>query len=281
MILSNYHSHTHYCDGTDSPETYVKKALELGLKAYGFSSHAPIPYPVVKWCMKMDRRRDYVHEIRQLQTKYAGEIELYCSMEVDFIPDEMGCSAPWIKELGLDYTISSVHFVGFEEAGVPWEIDGTHEGFKRGLTQLFGGDVNKAVTRYFEITRTMLEKDCPSVLGHMDKIKMHNSDFRYFEEDESWYRNQVMETLELARSKQVLIEVNTRGIYKKKTTEPYPSPWILKEMKKLGIQVVVNSDGHHPTELIACFEQAYAHLRQAGYTESFHFLNGEWKAEGI
>lgn len=281
MIRSNYHSHTNYCDGTDSPEKYVEKALELGLKAYGFSSHAPTPYPVVKWCMKMDRRWDYINEIKRLKDIYKDRINLYCSMEIDFIPRKMGCSAPWIKELGLDYTVGSIHFVSFEEEGIPWEIDGTHEVFMRGLRSVFGGDIKKAVTHYFDLTREMIDHDCPDILGHMDKIKMHNTDFRYFDETEPWYRKQIMETLSLAKSKQLIVEVNTRGIYKKKTTDTYPSVGILKEMKKMGIPVVVNSDSHHPEEITNCFDVAYSLLKAAGYKETFHFLNGKWIAEEI
>ena len=35
----------------------------------------------------------------------------------------------------------------------------------------------------------------PDIIGHFDKIKMHNQD-RYFSEDEPWYRDLVMELLD-------------------------------------------------------------------------------------
>jgi len=35
------------------------------------------------------------------------------------------------------------------------------------------------------------------VVGHMDKIKMHNSAKPYFSEEDPWYRAQVEETLDL------------------------------------------------------------------------------------
>ena len=281
MILSNYHSHTHYCDGTDAPEVYVLKALELGLSAYGFSSHAPIPYPIVKWCMNMEKRKEYCKEIAELKQKYEGQIQLYCGMEVDYIPDEMGVSREWIKELNLDYTVGSIHFVNFEEPNVPWEIDGTHEVFKRGLAKLFGNNIKLAVEAYYTLTKRMILEDKPTILGHMDKIKMHNSVYPYFQEDDSWYRSLVMDTLDLVSRQDVMVEVNTRGIYKKKTVEPYPSLWILKEIKRLGIPVVLNSDGHHPNEIVGSYDLASEFLIQAGIKETWHLLENKWSPQSI
>ena len=43
-MYTNYHGHCHYCDGQEPPEAYVRAALEQGMRSYGFSSHAPLPY---------------------------------------------------------------------------------------------------------------------------------------------------------------------------------------------------------------------------------------------
>ncbi len=265
--MTTFHSHTHYCDGTHPPEVYVQKAIELGLKQYGFSSHAPLNYDI-KWCMPMSRRFEYVNEIRALKEKYAAQIDIYCGMEVDFIPNEAGTQAPWIKELGLDYSVGSVHLVGFENAETPWEIDGPHEVFKRGLKTVFDNDIQAAVIRYFQLTRQMLVEDKPTILGHLDKIKMHNTTLEYFKEDEKWYKDAMMETLEVASKTGIIIELNTRGIYKKKTHDTYPSNWVVKEMASLKIPVIVNSDCHHPSEMILGYDVAFENLKSAGITET-------------
>ena len=43
MQLANHHAHSHFSDGIKGPEVYLKRAIEEGLKVYGFSDHAPIP----------------------------------------------------------------------------------------------------------------------------------------------------------------------------------------------------------------------------------------------
>ena len=41
--LQNLHTHTTYCDGKNTAEEMVQKAIELGFRSLGFSGHAPMP----------------------------------------------------------------------------------------------------------------------------------------------------------------------------------------------------------------------------------------------
>ena len=58
---SNYHSHSLYCDGRAGMEDFVRFALSSGFTSYGFSSHAPLPFPTA-WTMEWDRMDDYLAE---------------------------------------------------------------------------------------------------------------------------------------------------------------------------------------------------------------------------
>ena len=44
MIPCNYHTHTCFCDGKDTPEEMVLEAIRLGCKALGFSGHSHTPF---------------------------------------------------------------------------------------------------------------------------------------------------------------------------------------------------------------------------------------------
>ena len=44
MPLSNYHTHTAYCDGKDTPRALVEEAVRLGCPALGFSGHSYTAY---------------------------------------------------------------------------------------------------------------------------------------------------------------------------------------------------------------------------------------------
>ena len=69
--LTNYHSHSLYCDGRAGMEDFVRFALSEGFTSYGFSSHAPLPFglfpitcviksPVISARKKMTSRKQGV-----------------------------------------------------------------------------------------------------------------------------------------------------------------------------------------------------------------------------
>ena len=55
----------------------------------------------------------------------------------------------------------------------------------------------------------MITKVKPNIVGHFDKVKMHNKD-RYFKEDETWYRDLVIQTIDLMKEEDLICEVNAR-----------------------------------------------------------------------
>ena len=65
MQLSNYHSHCTFCDGRSIPEDFVRFAITHGFRAYGFSSHSPLPFETF-WNMSKDDMPEYLQEIKRL-----------------------------------------------------------------------------------------------------------------------------------------------------------------------------------------------------------------------
>lgn len=277
MPWTNYHSHSHFCDGKYSLEEHVKEAISQKMPAFGFSSHVPVQFPSV-WNMPMSRLSDYLNQSRLLKEQYQEQIQLYTSFEIDFIPEVIGPSTDYVKAANIDYTLGSVHYVDAFEDGHHWEIDGSHQLFLKGVEEIFKGDVERAVRRYFQLTRQMVQEDCPEVIGHLDKIKMQNEDGSLFSETSPWYQEEIEETLLLIAEKGAIVEVNTRGLYKKATEEPYPSKWILERMKELNIPIMLNSDSHHPRELTMAFEETAKTLLDIGFSELYIFYDDKWQS---
>jgi histidinol-phosphatase (PHP family) len=293
VIKTNYHSHSHYCDGKGTLEQQVQGAIAQGLRAFGFSSHCPVPFEN-KWSMKAERLGDYLAETKALKVKYEGQIELYTGLEVDFLPRISSLSSPQLergtpfplegKGLGigvknfpmLDYCVGSVHYVGLNQFGQPWEIDGSSVEFLDCLDTLYGGDIRVVIQKYYSIIRQMIETDPPQIMGHLDKIKMHNAARSLFEESESWYVEEVEQTLQTIAASGIIVEINTRGNYKR-DLDLYPSPWIIKRMKELQIPICINSDSHRPEEITASFPLAFDTARAAGYTHQRILLEGKWQ----
>jgi histidinol-phosphatase (PHP family) len=270
IMWANFHTHSHYCDGKGALRDYLDSAIKAGIKHIGFSSHAPVPFSC-KWCIKEEELAVYLAEIESLRAIYP-EPEIYKGLEIDYIP---GIISPRAFTTMLDYTIGSIHFVD-SFAGQPWEIDNTLQVFKDGLRNIFHDNIRTAITRYFELTREMVERGAPTVVGHLDKIKIHNSPEKFFEESEPWYREQIRKTLKVIKQKETIVEVNTRGLYKKKSPTPYPSPWILELLYESGIPITLSSDAHHPDDLIREFEATASLLSDIGFKHLTVLKRGVW-----
>jgi histidinol-phosphatase (PHP family) len=271
-MWSNYHTHSKYCDGKSEFSEYIESARQNNIASLGFSSHAPVPFDC-KWCMKKEDFKSYLSDIRHLK-QTVHDIEIYRSLEIDFIP---GIVSPFQYKDDLDYTIGSIHFVDQFADGKRWEIDGAHEIFIQGVDQIFNRNMKDAVIRYFELTREMIYSSAPTIIGHLDKIKIQNVGDKYYNETDSWYRDQVLQTLKLIDQAQLIIEVNTRGIYQKKSSTTYPSPWILEVIHERDIPITINSDAHHAKDLVSHFEETASMLYNIGFKSLTVLKQGTWQ----
>lgn len=265
QILFNLHTHSHFCDGAQEPETYVQEAIRQGFHTLGFSSHAPVPFENRFAIIDEASLRNYVEEIRRLKEKYRNEIRILLSLEIDYIPGVTKSFNSFKSESGLDYTIGGVHLVRNEDMNDFWFIDGPDRKiYDEGLKRFFNRDIRLAVTTYWRQMREMISGEKPDIIAHLDKIKMHNRE-RFFLETEKWYEEELDATLELIAKEGSIVEVNTRGIYKGRSEELFPGKFALQKMLQLDIPVTLSSDAHKPEELSAHFEEAKTFLRKIGF----------------
>jgi histidinol-phosphatase (PHP family) len=276
MINYQLHVHSDFSDGRAVPEDYVKKAVLLGFQALGFSEHSPLPFST-PFSLKAEKGDAYVRETARLKELYAGKIKLFRALEFDFVPGFSENFAFWRKKLLLDYAIGSVHLVRPDGDERLWFIDGPErKRYDDGLQQLFGGDIRKAVKTYFSQVNRMIETQPFEIVGHVDKIKMHNAG-RFFREDEKWYRNLVTETLQLIKEKDLVVEINTRGKYKKRAQAFFPDGETLRQVKTMKIPVLISSDAHHPDELNLLVDEAANRLLEMGIRSVVFLKDGMWE----
>jgi histidinol-phosphatase (PHP family) len=271
-MWANFHTHSHYCDGVGKFEEYLQ-AAKGNIISVGFTSHAPVPFDC-KWCMKEESLDNYVSELEDLkQSNRFPEIQIYRGLEADFVP---GIVSPHTYQDRLDFTVGSIHFVEQLSDGRYWEIDNTHDVFLEGLEKIFKNNIKDAVRRYFELTREMVSNFTPSIVGHLDKIKIQNKGESFFKESDAWYREEVIATIDAIEKTGAIVEVNTRGIYQKKSQTTYPSPWILELLEKRDMPITINSDAHHPKDLTNCFAETATQLLQLGFKKIHILLDGQW-----
>lgn len=276
MSWSNFHSHSTYSDGADVIAASVAAAVEAGAYAWGCADHAPLPF-ACGWAMPEERLPEYIHEIRTLKLAYADQIQIYAGLEVDYLPGITGPGRFRRPQHGLDYLVGSVHFVDQLPDGRHWEIDGPHQVFLEGLQLIFGGEARAAVTRYYGLIRQMVQEDAPDIVGHLDKIIIQNEAGQLWTGEEPWYRQAVLETLEDIRDHDLIVEVNTRGVYKGLVKNGYPAGWILRQMHAMGIRMTLSSDSHHPREIFGAFPEVAQFLRELGIGHLDMCWEGEWQ----
>jgi histidinol-phosphatase (PHP family) len=276
----NLHTHTLFCDGKAEPEAYVKKALELGFHTLGFSGHAPVPFEN-NFSIKEEEFDNYISAINSLKEKYKSRINIFLALEIDFIPGITKNFSEFEMQGNLDYIIGGVHLVRNKDKQGLWFIDGPkYEIYDEGLQKLFNGNIRNGVETYYLQIQEMTIVQKPDIIAHFDKIKMHNKN-RYFSEEESWYKDLVWKSLKMISGAGSIMEVNTRGLYKKRSDSTFPGPAILEQILHLKIPITLSSDAHQPEELDGYYKETVDLIKDIGFKELMCFSADGWKTEGI
>ena len=254
-------------------EDFVQFAIAKGIRKYGFSSHAPLPF-LTSWTMVEDDFQDYEKEFYWLRTKYAGQIELYLGLEIDFIEGCSDTGNDFFAAKKLDYSIGSIHYLDRIEENKYWTIDGHFDEFDKGLELLYDGDIQSAAIAYFKATEQMIQKGGFDIIGHVDKIIYHGRNYSQFDIESTWYNNAFTKILELIKVHGIILEINTKSLKDFGITYPHQNFYGL--IKELGIPIMVNSDSHYPHLVTAGFEETYRKLYQAGFRSLQQLTDHGW-----
>lgn len=268
--MYNFHTHTTYCDGKSKIIDLINVAIENNFSALGFSSHAPTVFKA-SWQIKKEQLNDYIQEVEKYKSIFANQISIYKSLEVDFIQNISGPNN--FRNLGLDYIIGSVHYVSSDNSSEFITIDHSAEEFEKGINRAFNGDIRKAISKYYLLIKELLIKNKPDIIAHIDLIKKFNKNNRYFDENSDWYLTELDNLFEIVKQSGVIVELNTRGFYKKLTTDFYPCDYFLQKCINNDIPIIVNSDTHHTTELTLGIKEAIDKLKSLGCKELVVYNN--------
>jgi len=264
----NYHTHTRFSDGSDMPEVYIEKAIELGLESIGFSDHAPIKGYPTNWNMKLEDLEVYFIKLNQLKEKYKDQIEVLIGLEIDYIPNLISPKSDYLQNSSLDYVIGSVHFLGQFTDGKYWDFEGSRKDVEKALIEIFDNDIEKMVRKYYQHIREMVQLSKPTIIGHLDRIKVINRHKVYFIEKEIWYQEEIEKTLAVIAKTACVLELNTKGMYHKGDTEPYPSNWIVEKALEKNIPIHFAADAHHPKYLTQNFDTLDVIVKKMGFNGS-------------
>ncbi len=263
-MKTNFHTHTTFCDGKNTPEEMVKSALIKNFDMLGFSAHSMQPFDS-DWHLKTERHQEYTNEILRLKEKYSEKIKILHGFEADYIP---GITLPTFEKLAEfkpDFLIGSVHYI-YNEIET-FAVDNTPQELENGIKTIFRGKVQDAVHAYFSLQKEMLDRGDFSIIGHPDLIRKFNGKLNFLDEKESWYKDELKSLTGEIKRAGVIAEINTGGISRGYMTEPYPSEYFLSLLFEAGIPVTVSSDAHHESQLDGHFDLALTLAKKVGYRE--------------
>ncbi|MCH5156689.1 MAG: histidinol-phosphatase HisJ family protein [Clostridiales bacterium] len=210
------HIHTNYSfDSVETMESYVLKALDIGLDAICFTDHIDINKHYNTFAtFDFDGR---LKEFEQIKKRYGDKLQLFLGFEMGE-PHLHPKETAFLRTLKSDIIIGSIHH----------SLD---------------YEPNANVTRrqseriYDRYVRQMVEEGDFDVLGHIDMLKKYHSDYvGDFEH--------VCQTLEICVKRNIIPEINTSSL-RSGAQEPMPSLVAIEHYKSAGGKyVAVNSDSH-------------------------------------
>jgi histidinol-phosphatase (PHP family) len=280
--FSSIHTHTIFCDGKDDVETMCRAAYEKGLVSIGFSSHAPIGKTGIKstWRMKDEKLGEYINEVNAARLRWERKLPVYLGLEVDYIKGLCSALDGDIKDLNLDYTISSVHYL-MPDSGETFTVDGPVDELENGILDGFGGDGESMLNAYWNNVMEMITLGGFDIVGHLDLVrKNHKSgrspafqerQGRWFEVENADYMQRAEEIIRAISSAGLVVEANTGGLNRGYITDTYPSLAVLRLLHRYKIPVMVSADAHRAIDLDGHYREARQILLDAGYTSHVLF----------
>lgn len=239
MTPSNYHTHTNFCDGKNSPEEIVIEAIRQGCTELGFSGHSHT-YFDESYCMTQAGTQAYITVIRELQKKYCGKIRIHLGIEQDYYSTAPTCE--------YDYVIGSVHYVKKDGCFLP--VDESKDIQLENVRRFYNGDFYGFIEDYYETVADVYNKTRCQIIGHFDLIKKFNDSHDLFDPQHPRYQAAVNKALAVLKASSAVLEVNTGGIARGYINEPYPAASILDQWLKAGKDIMFASDCHNAEQLL-------------------------------
>ena len=254
-LLYESHMHTPLCKhAVGSPGEYAAHAEKRGFKGIIVTCHNPIPDGYSAHVrMEMEEFDLYVDLVEKTRQEWAGRIDVRLGLECDFFPG----AEPWLENL---LTKADFHHI----------LGSIHPQIEEYQEQFFDGDPFEYQKTYFSHLAESAESGLFDTLSHPDLIKNISPS----EWDKDRILDDVCAALDRIAKTGVSMEMNTSGSLKV-IPEINPGAWILKEMQKRDIPVVLGADAHAPTRVADKYFEALSILEECGYSKIGFFLNRE------
>jgi histidinol-phosphatase (PHP family) len=254
--LANYHTHNRWCDGQGEIADVIEAAIAAGLAQVGITSHAPIPaiatyaVPPTTYAMPLANLLAYRQEVLRQRDRYRDRIDVLLGLELDALPDWRDHNQTAILAHGFDFTVGSVHYIRRPD-GRLWPLDQSDAIFAQLLAEEYRGDIRPLSEDYYRAVAALADYPGVEIIGHLDRALIDD-------------------TLQTLAKTDRIIELSTGG-WRLGLADPWPSTWIVRRCRELGLRMTLNSDSHHPSQIAYDYARARALLHHTGHHEIARF----------
>lgn len=259
-VCQNLHTHTIYCDGNNTLEEMAISAVEKGMTSIGFSGHALTPHDV-SYCMSYENTLKYADDVFRVRQKYKDRLKVYLGLEQDYFS---------VKPIiDCDYIIGSVHYVLKDGNYIP--VDETRGDILNAVDSLYGGDIYSFLENYYLTVADIYNKTGCDIVGHFDLPEKFNADGKMFDRENPRYVKAYQNAVDILISQGRIFEINTGGMCKGYTKNPYPNSSILKYLALKNGKITVSSDSHTADTVDYMLNEMYDYAKNGG-VDKIYFL---------
>ncbi|WP_334330060.1 histidinol-phosphatase HisJ [Companilactobacillus sp. HBUAS59699] len=260
-MLLDGHTHSEFCQhGSGEPmEKMVLRAIQLGMKKYCITEHAPLPADFKNvyagnpsgfstGAMDLTDLPAYLKEAQRLQKKYQSDLEISIGFEVDYLEGFEDFTRDFLNEYGpqTQESILSVHFMQGKDQR-QWCIDFDTATYQEGFEQ-FLDDPQRIFKQYYQTVKKSVEADLgtyrPQRIGHMSLIRKFQDYFGLTEDLDQDNVELITSILQEVKQQHRELDLNLSGLYKPLCNDFYPGKQIFDIAKRLEIPMIYGSDAH-------------------------------------
>lgn len=246
--MVNYHNHTILCGhASGGLDEYITKAIENGIKEFGFSDHAPVPLHIRDGIsMSPEDVPGYISSILQKKKEYSNKIDIKLGFEIDY-PFFSTYDEKYVTNPDVDYIIGSVHYLG------DWGVDNPDE-----VHRFKDRNIDDIYREYYSLLDRLVDSGFCNIVGHFDLVK------KFGHRPVSDMTPLVRKIARKIASRGIAVEINTSGL-RKPVNEIYPSDEIINILFQENVPVTLGSDSHSPDDVCSGYPLAIGKLKSAGY----------------
>ena len=274
MQKFSYHCHTNFSDGHNTITEMLNCAEQLGWEEIGISDHLIVHKNVkqsISWpyWAKAANKHVYYSDFKKAQDDFcrhkenimksakARNIKVRIGAEVDYFIydgwlDEFN---EFRKETELDYYISGNHFLQSDKGDSIADM--------KESKILPPEDIKKMLSKHFDCICQAIESKIFCFIAHIDYARQNplcgDKDFIF----------EKKKVLEALQRNGICTELSTKGL--RKDGKYYPTEWLIEDIIRKNIGLVISDDAHRVDELGYGFLQAEAYLAEKNCRKRWFF----------